>query len=106
MAILFNVRTALEVLDSEQDEHGRYLIVKVLINEETITFCNVYGPNSDSPSFFETLFATLLNFARDKVILGGDFNIVLDNDLDKYYGAPCVKLRYIKFCIIFLVNFG
>ena len=23
-----------------------------------------------------------------------------------YYGAPCVKQRNIKFCIIFLVNFG
>ena len=69
------MRTALEVLDSAQDEHDRYLIVKALINEETITFCNLYGPNSDSPSFFETLFATLLNFAHDKV--GGDFNIVL-----------------------------
>ena len=22
------------------------------------------------------------------------------------YGAPCVKLRNIKFCIIFLVDFG
>ena len=88
VAILFNVRTALEVLDSERDEHGRYLIVKASINEETITFCNLYGPNSDSPPFFETLFATLLNFAHDKVILGGDFNIVIDNDLDKYGTIP------------------
>ena len=75
MAILFNLRIALEVLDSEQDKHGHY---STLINEETITFCSLYGPNSDLPSFFKTLFATLLDFAHDKVILGGDFNIVLD----------------------------
>ena len=25
---------------------------------------------------------------------------------EEQYGAPCVKLRNIKFCIIFLVNFG
>ena len=49
VAILFNLRTALEVLDSKQDKHGHYL---TLINEETIMFCYLYGPNSDSPSFF------------------------------------------------------
>ena len=26
--------------------------------------------------------------------------------MSERYGAPCVKLRNIKFCIIFLVNFG
>ena len=26
--------------------------------------------------------------------------------LGYFYGAPCVKLRNIKFCIIYLVNFG
>ena len=61
------MKTALEERDNEQDEHGRYLIVKALTNEETITFWNFYGPNSDSRSFLEALFATLLNFARDKL---------------------------------------
>ena len=48
---------------------------------------NVYGPNNDNPMFFSIFCNDLNNFSSYDVILGGDFNLILNNDLDKIGGA-------------------
>ena len=49
-----------------------------------------YAPNDDSPNFFKTLFTHLLGFHCEEIIIGGDFNLVLDIEKDK------LKWRVIK----------
>ena len=50
--------------------------------------------------FFVTIITSLLYIFAFYSVSNPEVN------RDVYYGAPCVKLRNIKFCIIFLVNFG
>lgn len=44
---------------------------------------NIYAPNEDNPAFFLDLFDHLSDFKGDDIILGGDYNLVLDLDKDK-----------------------
>lgn len=61
-------------------ELGRYLIVQGFLIDNAITLVDVYGPNSDSPEFFENLF---LIFASKPgySLIGGDFNVTLNPHL-------------------------
>lgn len=45
---------------------------------------NIYAPNDDNPGFFEGIFDILINEFPDKdYVLTGDFNLVLDKNLDR-----------------------
>ena len=46
----------------------------------------LYAPKDDDPSFFLNFFDHLNYFKCDEVIIGGDFNLVLDLDIDKKGG--------------------
>ena len=43
----------------------------------------LYVPNDDDPSLFLNFFDHLNDFNCDEVIIRGDFNLVLDLDIDK-----------------------
>ena len=44
--------------------------------------CGVYGPNKDSPGFWQNIFEKSQTF-HDQAIIIGDFNVVLDETVDK-----------------------
>ena len=46
--------------------------------EKNLTLANIYAPNEDDPAFFKCLFDHLHDFQGDDIIIGGDFNLVLD----------------------------
>ena len=48
----------------------------------TISIAAIYAPNHDSPEFFKNLRGRMKNREEHKIIVG-DFNLVLDNDLDR-----------------------
>ena len=48
-----------------------------------MTLATLYAPNDDEPSFFLNFFDHLRDFQFDEIIIGGDFNLVLDLDMDK-----------------------
>ena len=50
----------------------------------TLNLITLYGPNSDSPNFFKTIQNFLQNEHVDYNIICGDFNLVLNPDLDSY----------------------
>lgn len=60
------------------DKYGRYIIVRGEINAVPITLVNLYGPNYDDPSFFNKLLVKIPDAALQNVIIGGDFNCVID----------------------------
>ena len=49
---------------------------------------NIYAPNEDDPSFFKQIFDHLHDFGCEEIILGGDFNLVLDVKEDNKGGLP------------------
>ena len=65
------------------DTTGRYIIVSGMLFGTPIILANVYGPNWDNPQFFSRLIAKLPDNNSIHLVLGGDFNCVLDPVLDR-----------------------
>ena len=69
----------------------RILAIKIKIKEyhENINIVNVYGPNTGNEKipFIDSLYAAMNVLDDSEIIVGGDFNIVFDNDLDVISGA-------------------
>lgn len=65
------------------DPNGRFILVTGYINSFHVTLLNVYGPNFDDPAFFRKIFSSLPDLSDTHLIVGGDFNCVLDSRLDR-----------------------
>lgn len=65
------------------DPQGRFIAINISIYNNPLTIINVYGPNKDDPSFFHHLFSHLTNLPSSDLIIGGDFNTVLDPLIDR-----------------------
>ena len=70
------------------DPFGRYLILKTAINEKNYILINAYVPNKDKDItlFFNNLLTTIQIENMDEkenIIMGGDFNCLLNTLLDK-----------------------
>ena len=50
------------------------------------TLATIYAPNDDDPAFYESFFNHLRDFHCDDMVLGGDFNLVLNLEKDKKGG--------------------
>ena len=76
-----------DILEHRIILEGRIQILKVRFKGITITLINVYGPNkeSDRRLFLDTLQTKLTSYNfGDYLIIGGDFNLVQNNSIDKY----------------------
>ena len=67
---------------------GRYIVCDIRADEKFFTLANIYAPNEDYPTFFKQVFDHLHDFVCEEIILGGDFNLVLDFKEDKKGGLP------------------
>ena len=47
-----------------------------------ITLVNIYGTNDDKPNFYTNLQESVLEYNNEHVIFCGDWNLVLDQNLD------------------------
>ena len=67
----------------ERDSVGRCILVDIKIEDICFRFVNFYGPNKDDTSFLEDTFKRAYNnLSHENIIIGGDFNTVMDNKLD------------------------
>ena len=82
-AILIRQSFACEVKTTYADSTGRFLLTEIEMNDKNLVICNVYAPNKDDPNFFDTFFSKVNNFSNANLILGGDWNLVLNDLLDK-----------------------
>ena len=71
-----------EVYRVLKDPNGNYIILEIKIKDQMITLVNLYGPNEDRPMFYESIKQKIKEFENDNVIICGDFNLVMDPDLD------------------------
>ena len=88
--LLFNVR------DLFLDNTGRFIICDIKTNEKLITLATIYAPNEDDSGFFERFHDHLRDFQCDDIIIGGDFNLVLDIDIDKKGGLAKTHTKAVK----------
>ena len=71
-------------LDIRRDEEGRLITVKVTVQDTLWAIVNVYAPNRDTPQFMERVFNVGEIYKSERVIIAGDFNLVLDEEMDSY----------------------
>ena len=72
------------------DKNGRYILAETSIDETNIVFVNIYAPNDPSQQilFLRDLSSSVLSaYANINLVLGGDFNCVM-NAKDKKGGRP------------------
>ena len=85
---MFDRNLNVEIVEVNKDKNGRVLDIKVKIANQLIRLVIIYGPNQDQPDFFSELLTNLRNAAEDHVVIGGDFNVIIDPKLDRRGGQP------------------
>ena len=79
-----------------QDKLGRYVIMNGLVQGQSFIFVNIYAPNkvNEQCVFYDEIHDELAKMEADadhRIIVGGDFNVILDPDLDGSGEKPNLK---------------
>lgn len=83
VAILCQRNLRFRLLDSWADNKGRVSVSKVQIEKRDIAFVSIYAPNIFEKTFYAQITKTLLELSDFKLIIGADFNAVIDCSLDR-----------------------
>jgi hypothetical protein len=79
-----------QLFDVVREDNGRFLILDIEIFKVRMILVNVYMPTRDHESeqiaLLESLQDSLNFFSCDCLIIGGDFNLYLDPNLDRHPG--------------------
>lgn len=86
------------------DKEGRFLIVTGELYSTPLTLLNIYAPNIDSPSFFKKVMSSIPNMSQTNLIIGGDFNCILDPYLDRSSTRRVEKSKSSIFLDTFINN--
>ena len=70
------------VTDVKGDNEGRFIMLTLEIEKQVFTMVNIYGHNKDAPGFFEYIDCKLNEALGENIIIGGDFNLVMDLQAD------------------------
>ena len=83
VAILFKRNLCIETLKVEPDSEGNMLSLLLKFDNKTILLTGLYGPNTDQPLFYKNKVFNLINeWNPDCTVFGGDWNLVLDQNMD------------------------
>uniref|UniRef100_A0A3P9KVM4 Reverse transcriptase domain-containing protein n=1 Tax=Oryzias latipes TaxID=8090 RepID=A0A3P9KVM4_ORYLA len=83
VAILCHRALGLTIEKTFTDKKGRYVMMVGNIGNVKVSILNLYAPNEDDPSFFKEITVILTSHAEGFLLVGGDFNCVLNQHLDK-----------------------
>ena len=61
-----------------------YYGLNVCMKKNSLLLCVIYGPNEDSPEFFDSIFEFYEQGNISDCIITGDFNVTINHDLDNY----------------------
>ena len=88
--------TPLEVAETRIDKNGRWVLLRGRLDGQEITLGSIYAPNQGQLTFLQELSLVLREVGTDKMVIGGDFNSVLDIMMDRstppLLGAPAHKI--------------
>lgn len=80
-----------QLSDSLVDPEGRFVFIKGLYAAKPLTLANIYSPNEHQVSLFRKINDLLLSFKEGMVLLGGDFNVPLNTDIDTSSGTSMLS---------------
>lgn len=106
VAILFNNTFEYKIKKIINDESGNYLIMHLAINGVEYILVNLYAPNRDDPLFFTNIQTLLLDLGVDNIIMGGDWNLLLNpkQDGNNYKNINNSKAKEVVENISFQLN--
>ena len=84
VAIFFKKNFEYKILQTKKDQNGNLLGLNIKIEDKSITLITLYGPNNDSPEFYNSVMDVIQEFKNETVIVTGDFNLVGNQTLDTY----------------------
>ena len=83
--IILNNNFEYKIHNVNKDHGGRFIIIDLeIIGVARFLMINIYGPNKDIPGFFDNLFNILDNENIKNWIITGDWNLVLNQNLDTW----------------------
>ena len=100
VAIGFVGTKALNILNITSDNLGRILVIEVKIDDSVFVLINIYNANTE-PEQLHTLndlvniLETIEDIQNKSVVLGGDFNAILNPSPDSEGDRPVIKNRTI-----------
>lgn len=112
VAILISKHLQFKCIREVRDDEGRIMILLAEIQGHPVILANVYAPNKDHPTFFSKLEHKLSDIGDFPIVLGADFNQVMDPILDRNPPMPrprrainmlqnmCKTLGLVDTCII------
>ena len=85
-----------EFKSSVLDTKGRYILIDAIVQGSDLLLVNIYAPNKvqEQCEFFSGLEKMVEEFntsAEQNIVVGGDFNVAIDPDLDCSGGNPTKK---------------
>ena len=86
MGILVNSNFNYKVIEHTEIIKGRLQSLKLNINDKDFLFLNVYGPNNENTDFLSFIEQFIIANDNESLIVGGDFNTIIDTKLDKKNG--------------------
>ena len=100
VAIGFVGTKALNILNITRDNLGRILVIEVKIDDSVFVLINIYNANTESEQLHTlndlvNILETIEDIQNKSVVLGGDFNVILNPSLDSEGGKPVIKKRTI-----------
>ena len=87
-----------DVTEKKCDTNGRILILDAKLNDDQFLLINIYNSNNESDQLVTlseliTMLEKVVNISEKKIVLGGDFNTILDVNLDSNGGNPSFKKK-------------
>ena len=90
VAILFNPKLKIEIIDTKMDFNGRVIQLTVIMDGNKFQIVNVYTPNPDTQIESEGFIGDLRSYLNPSlpILMCGDFNMVENINLDRHGGKP------------------
>ena len=87
VAILINRKMDCVVHSCKRDTNGRRVTLDITLKADNIriVICCIYAPNVDDKAFFAETIQDCSQLQCENILLGGDFNLVLDEKKDCKY---------------------
>ena len=96
VAIGFVGAKALNILNITRDNLGSILVIEVKIDDSVFVHINIYNANTESEQLHTlndlvNILETIEDIQNESVVLGCDFNVILNPSLDSEGGKPALK---------------
>ena len=92
VVIMFSNEFIPKVVKELKDIEGRFIILDIEHDNQTLTIANVYAPTRNKEieqiTVFKSFCETIVQFKMENTIIGGDFNLYLNPKLDKLDSMP------------------